>query len=98
MYSLAYTIIFKSQMAGSSVILTAILSSGRLRTSYFKLLFLRAKLMTDGNSGTVTMGLRNCKAEDEGEFCCVLTSSKENMTKLFFSFQLLPTVKLSSFY
>ena len=54
--------------------------------------------MTDGNTGTVTMGLRNCKAEDEGEFCCVLTSSKENMTKIFFSFQLLPTVKLSSFY
>ena len=32
--------------------------------------------MTDGNTCTVTMGLRNCKAEDEGDFTCVLTSGK----------------------
>ena len=32
--------------------------------------------MTDGNTCTVTMGLRNCKAEDEGDFNCVLTNSK----------------------
>ena len=46
--------------------------------------------MTDGNSGTVTMGLRNCKAEDEGEFNCILTSSKG---KAQFDFKLFVTVE-----
>ena len=46
--------------------------------------------MTDGTSGYITMGLRNCKAEDEGDFCCILTSSKG---KAQFDFKLFVTVE-----
>ena len=50
----------------------------------------RAKLYTDGTLGTVTMGLRNCKSEDEGEFCCILTNAKG---KAQFDFKLFVTVE-----
>ena len=52
--------------------------------------FPRCKLYTNGADGTITMGLKDCKAEDEGDFSCTVTTSKGTDT---FNFKLFVTVE-----
>ena len=35
----------------------------------------RCKLYTNGENNTITMGLKECKADDEGDFSCTITTS-----------------------
>ena len=35
----------------------------------------RCKLFTNGENSTITMGLKECKADDEGDFSCTITTS-----------------------
>ena len=46
--------------------------------------------MTDGSNNTVTMGLKECKAEDEGDFQCIVTNSLGSAT---FDFKVFVTVE-----
>merc|ERR1719468_914143 len=50
----------------------------------------RGRVYTNGAENTITMGLRNCKAEDEGEFQCILTNSNGTAK---FDFKLFVTVE-----
>ena len=52
--------------------------------------FPRCRLYTNGPDGTVTMGLKECKAEDEGDFSCIVTNAKGSDT---FNFKLFVTVE-----
>ena len=52
--------------------------------------FPRCKLYTNGEEGTVSMGLKDCKAEDEGDFSCTVTTAKGSAT---LSFKLFVTVE-----
>ena len=40
----------------------------------FYFAFQRCKLYTNGENNTVTMGLKECKADDEGDFSCTITT------------------------
>ena len=46
---------------------------------YINLFYSRGKIFTNGDDNTVTMGLKNCKAEDEGNL------SQINKKNLYFS-------------
>ena len=52
--------------------------------------FPRCKLFTDGSTNTVTMGIKECKAEDEGDFQCIVTNSQGAAT---FDFKVFVTVE-----
>ena len=52
--------------------------------------FPRCKLYTDGATNTITMGLKECKAEDEGDFAVTVTNSLGSAT---FDFKLFVTVE-----
>lgn len=52
--------------------------------------FPRCRLYTNGNTNTLTMGLKDCKAEDEGDFACIVTTAKGTAT---FDFKLFVTVE-----
>ena len=52
--------------------------------------FPRCRLYTNGQDGTITMGLKDCKAEDEGDFSCIVTTAKGSDT---FNFKLFVTVE-----
>ena len=52
--------------------------------------FPRCKLFTNGDDGTITMGLKECKAEDEGDFSCTVTTAKGSAS---FDFKLFVTVE-----
>ena len=52
--------------------------------------FPRCRLYTNGTTNTLTMGLKDCKAEDEGDFACTVTTAKGTAT---FSFKLFVTVE-----
>ena len=43
-------------------------TSCRLTSAY------RCRLLTNGENNTVTMGLKECKADDEGDFSCTITT------------------------
>ena len=52
--------------------------------------FPRCKLFTNGEDGTITMALKECKAEDEGDFSCTVTTAKGTAS---FDFKLFVTVE-----
>ena len=52
--------------------------------------FPRCKLWTDGTNNTVTMGLKECKADDEGDFTCNITTTAGTAS---FDFKLFVTVE-----
>ena len=39
------------------------------------LIVCRCKLYTNGENNTITMGLKECKADDEGDFSCTITTT-----------------------
>ena len=43
----------------------------------------RCKLYTNGENNTITMGLKECKADDEGDFSCTITTSAGTCTTEF---------------
>ena len=48
------------------------------------------RLYTNGQNNTLIMGLKECKAEDEGDFACIVTTAKGSAT---FDFKLFVTVE-----
>ena len=48
------------------------------------------RLYTNGQNNTLIMGLKECKAEDEGDFQCIVTTAKGSAT---FDFKLFVTVE-----
>ena len=53
-------------------------------------MFSMIRLYTNGQNNTLIMGLKECKAEDEGDFACTVTTAKGSAT---FDFKLFVTVE-----
>ena len=57
---------------------------------FLKTIWNYVRLYTNGQNNTLIMGLKECKAEDEGDFACIVTTAKGSAT---FDFKLFVTVE-----